>query len=87
MRRVGQRLATQEVRAVTPVVRWYLAVYGALIVGAVMSLWRADVLQQLPRRWVIAALGVAFGLGILLALLSRPGGPESHAESHRRDDT
>jgi hypothetical protein len=54
--------------------RWiqlYLAVYSALIVGAMYMLWRAGMVAQLPRHWVALALCLAVGAAILLAIVYR----------------
>ena len=54
--------------------RWiqvYLAVYVALIVGALYVSWRAGVLAQLPTFWVAGALCVAAGAAIILAIVYR----------------
>jgi hypothetical protein len=41
----------------------YLIAYFALVVGAVLALWQAGVLGQLPAEMVAIGLLVAIGLG------------------------
>jgi hypothetical protein len=53
----------------------YLVFYFALVIAATLVLFSSGVLGHLPLPWVIAALLLALGLGVMLALLSR---------SHRR---
>jgi formate-dependent nitrite reductase membrane component NrfD len=53
------------------VMRVYLAVYFLLLVGAVVSLWQADILTHVPVLWLAAGLALAVGLGVVLALTSR----------------
>ena len=53
----------------------YLGIYFLLIAGAGATLWRADVLQRMPREWVGFSLVVAVSLGILLAVLSLQPAP------------
>ena len=48
----------------------YLIAYFALVVGAVLALWQAGVLGQLPAEMVAIGLLVAIGLGVVLALTS-----------------
>jgi hypothetical protein len=48
----------------------YLIAYFLLVVGAVLALWQADVLGQLPTEMVALGLLVAIGLGVVLALTS-----------------
>ena len=51
-------------------VRVYLVGYFVLIVGALLALWRADILSHIPFVWIAIALIVAIGLGIMLAVTS-----------------
>jgi hypothetical protein len=51
-------------------IRLYIVAYFALLAGAVLALWQADILQRLPLVWVAMGLIVAVGLGILLAVTS-----------------
>ena len=46
----------------------YLVAYISLVAGAVVALWRADALAQVPTLWTVLGLLVAIGLGVLLAL-------------------
>jgi hypothetical protein len=48
----------------------YLIAYFVLVVGAVLALWQAGVLGQLPPEMVAIGLLVAIGLGVVLALTS-----------------
>ena len=48
----------------------YLVVYFVLLFGAVLALWRADILSQIPGIWLALCAVVAIGLGVLLAALS-----------------
>ena len=47
-----------------------MVAYVALVAGAVLALWQAGVLGQLPTEMVVIGLLVAIGLGIVLALAS-----------------
>jgi len=49
----------------------YLAAYFLIVGAAFVVLWRARVLSHLPPAWVVTVALVTFGLGVLLALLSR----------------
>ena len=46
----------------------YLLVYAALVLGALGALWSGGALQQIPVLWVVVALMVAAGFGVMLAL-------------------
>lgn len=50
---------------------FYLLAYFALLAGALVTLWQARVLSQIPRAWVVLALLVSVGLGFLLAVVAR----------------
>jgi len=50
----------------------YLIGYFALTGGAALALWRAGVLARIPGIWLVAAATTVVGLGILLAVSSRP---------------
>jgi hypothetical protein len=50
--------------------RIYLAGYFILIVGALLALWKADILARLPLAWIAIGLIIAVGLGIMLAVTS-----------------
>jgi uncharacterized membrane protein len=58
--------------------RVYIAGYFVLIIGALLALWRADVLSHIPFLWIAVALIIAIGLGIMLAVTSTspPARPE-----------
>ncbi len=55
----------------------YLAIYFALVLGAVVALWIGGVLTHLSAITILVALLVAIGLGVLLAVVWqwRPGKP------------
>jgi hypothetical protein len=54
----------------------YLLAYFAVLAGAVLTLWQADVLSQIPMAWVVLAVVVSVGLGGLLAIVAhRPRRP------------
>jgi len=48
----------------------YLVFYFALIAGALVASWQAQVLQRIPSTWVGLAVLVSVSLGLLLAILS-----------------
>jgi hypothetical protein len=48
----------------------YLAVYFALLFGAVLALWESGALAQVPPIWVALVFAIAVGLGLLLAVAS-----------------
>jgi hypothetical protein len=49
----------------------YLAVYFALVAGAVTTMWRSGLVMHFDRTWTIVAILFAVTLGGLLAALSR----------------
>jgi len=50
----------------------YLVGYFLLLVGAVLALWQAGVLKEIPTVWLAIAGIVAIGFGIMLAVASTP---------------
>jgi hypothetical protein len=50
--------------------RLYLIGYFVLLVGAVLALWQAGILRQIPGVWLAIGLVIAIGLGIVLAVSS-----------------
>ena len=46
----------------------YLIGYVILIVGAVLGLWYAGVLQTIAPAWIVIGLIIAVGLGIMLSV-------------------
>jgi hypothetical protein len=50
----------------------YLVGYFVLLVGAVLALWRARVLDDIPPIWLAIGAIVAVGFGITLAMASSP---------------
>jgi hypothetical protein len=55
----------------TLLVSVYLIVYFSLLAGAALALWQSDVLQRIPRAWVVGTITLGIGLGVVLALVSR----------------
>jgi hypothetical protein len=53
----------------------YLAIYFALVIGALVALWQGGVLAYLPSLSIVSGLIVALMLGVLLAVvwMWRPG--------------
>jgi hypothetical protein len=49
----------------------YLAIYYVLVAGAVATLWRSGLIDDLHVGWTLAAVGLALSLGGLLAITSR----------------
>ncbi|MBI4478143.1 MAG: hypothetical protein HY654_13290 [Acidobacteria bacterium] len=59
----------------------YLSAYFLALCWALIVLWSSGIFQRVSPMWIVAAFLVAFGLGILLAIVSaRP----SHFV-HQRD--
>ena len=50
--------------------RVYIVGYFVLIAGALLALWKADILSRIPLAWIAIGLIVAVGLGIMLAVTS-----------------
>jgi hypothetical protein len=50
----------------------YLVGYFLLLVGAVLALWQAGVLKEIPGVWLGIGAIVAIGFGIMLAVASTP---------------
>jgi hypothetical protein len=50
--------------------RVYIVGYFVLIMGALLALWKADILSHMPFVWIAIGLIIAIGLGILLAVTS-----------------
>ena len=50
--------------------RVYIVGYFILIVGALLALWKADILARIPLAWIAIGLIIAIGLGIMLAVTS-----------------
>jgi hypothetical protein len=50
----------------------YLVGYFLLLVGAVLALWQAGVLKEIPGVWLAIGAAVAIGFGIMLAVASTP---------------
>ena len=49
----------------------YLIVYYVLVAGALVTLWRADLIQHLHRGWTYGSIVFAVALGALLWLSFR----------------
>lgn len=52
----------------------YLVGYFLLVIGALAALWYGGVLSQISPMWILIALVIAVGLGIMLAVSA--GKPE-----------
>ena len=50
--------------------RVYIVGYFVLIVGALLALWKADILGRIPFVWIAIGLIIAVGLGIMLSVTS-----------------
>ena len=48
----------------------YLLGYFTLIAGALYTLYRSNVLQQLPQAWIVGTVLLATAAGVLLRLAS-----------------
>jgi hypothetical protein len=48
----------------------YLIAYFLLVSAATVVLWRAGIVDHLPTEWVVLAILIAVGFGLLLALIS-----------------
>jgi hypothetical protein len=46
----------------------YLVGYVVFVVGVLMALWRADVLDRLGPMWVAIGLVIAIGIGIMFSV-------------------
>lgn len=49
-------------------INMYLAGYFILLLGALAALWYGGVLRQVSPVWVVIALVIAVGLGIMLSV-------------------
>ena len=49
----------------------YLVLYFAVVAGAVVTVWRSGLIDDIGRPTVYTAIAVALALGVLLALVSR----------------
>ena len=52
--------------------RDYINAYFVLLMGGVLALWQAGVLEEIPGIWLAIGAVVAVGLGIMLAVSSSP---------------
>ena len=50
----------------------YLVGYFVLLVGALLALWQAGMLDEIPPAWLLIGGVIAVGLGIILAVVSAP---------------
>jgi hypothetical protein len=50
--------------------RLYLIGYFILLIGALLALWQAGILKQIPGMWLAIGLVIAIGLGLVLAVSS-----------------
>ena len=60
-----------DTRGTKLLLRVYLVAYFVLIAAALIALWRSGVLTHASAVWLVAALVMAVGLGVLLAVVSR----------------
>jgi hypothetical protein len=51
-------------------VHLFLIGYFALVLGAVLALWKAGVLAHVSGTWIAIGMVIAVGLGIMLAVSS-----------------
>ena len=58
----------------------YLALYLAVVLGALLTLWEAGVLERVPLVWTILAALAAMALGALLVLTSSRPAPHQDAD-------
>jgi hypothetical protein len=49
----------------------YLVVYYLLLAGAVVTLWRSGLIEDLHRGWTYVAIAIGVVLGVLLWVSSR----------------
>jgi hypothetical protein len=50
----------------------YLIGYFVLLVGGLLALWQAEILDEIPTVWLLIGGVIAVGLGIMLAVVSAP---------------
>ena len=50
--------------------RVYIVGYFVLIGGALLALWKADILSRIPLAWIAIGLIIAVGLGVMLSVTS-----------------
>jgi len=50
----------------------YLIGYFILLVGGVLAIWQAGMLDEIPTVWMLIGGVIAVGLGIMLAVVSAP---------------
>jgi hypothetical protein len=58
----------------------YLALYFAIVLGALLTLWEAGILGRMPVVWTVLAAAAALGLGLLVLLTSPPPVPPAGVE-------
>ena len=46
----------------------YFVGYLVFVIGVVLALWRADVLDRMGPMWVVIGLVIAMGIGIMFAV-------------------
>ena len=54
----------------------YLILYFASVVGAIVTVWRSGLVDEIGRPTVYTAIAIALALGALLALVSRKPRPK-----------
>ena len=53
-------------------IHWYLIGYFVLLIGAGLSLWQSGVLATVAPVWIVLAIAISVGLGVVLALTAKP---------------
>ena len=48
----------------------YLIGYAVFVLGALLALWKANILQRLDPMWIGIGLIIAVGIGIMIAVSS-----------------
>ena len=51
-------------------VNLYLIGYAVFVIGVILALWKANVLQRVEGAWIGIGLVVALGVGIMIAVSS-----------------
>ena len=49
-------------------VNLYLIGYAVLLIGALLALWKAQILARIDPVWIAIGLVVAIGIGIMIAV-------------------
>lgn len=51
-------------------VHLYLVGYAVFVLGAILALWKANILSRLDPVWIAIGLVIAVGVGIMIAVSS-----------------